>query len=217
MTARVILVDDHTMVREAIAAVIDATPDLTVVAQASTLAEAREALHQVAIHVAVIDVSLPDGDGLALVRSMREASPTVGLVVLTMHDDDGTLLRAQSAGASGLVLKSRTAGDVVERVRASLRAPTEFVADHLDEVSTRAALSGRPHLTPREQEVLDHLVAGQSIAAVAAQLFMSESTVKTHTSRLYDKLGAHNRAGAVVAAIRLGLVDPDAGPRRRTR
>lgn len=211
MSLRVLLVDDHAMLREAVAGAMATTPDLEVVAQSGTIREARDALLGTRIHAAVIDVSLPDGNGLTLVRRMRAASATVGIVVLTMHDDERTLEAAQEAGASALVLKQSSAVDVLDAVRQSVRHPGTFVAPalRLHEPQVAEPPEETVHLTVREHEVLRHLAAGASIATVAARLYMSESTVKTHTARLYGKLDAHNRAAAIMAAVRLGLVDPD--------
>ncbi len=217
MSLRVLLVDDHAMLREAVAGAMATTEDLEVVAQSSTIREARDALRGTRIHAAVIDVSLPDGNGLTLVRRMRAASPTVGIVVLTMHDDEATLEAAQEAGASALVLKQGSAVEVLEAVRQAVRHPGGFVGPvvRMREAQTRDSSEGAVHLTAREHEVLRHLAAGASIATVAARLYMSESTVKTHTARLYGKLGAHNRAAAIMSAVRLGLVDLD--PTRQAR
>ncbi|MEO7069401.1 MAG: response regulator transcription factor [Nostocoides sp.] len=211
MTLRVLLVDDHAMLREAVAGAMATTPDLEVVAQSASIREARDALLGTRIHAAVIDISLPDGNGLTLVRRMRAASPTVGIVVLTMHDDERTLEAAQESGASALVLKQGSAVDVIDAVRQSVRHPGVFVAPAIRarQPEDPDAADKLVHLTAREQEVLRLLAAGSSIATVAAKLYMSESTVKTHTARLYGKLEAHNRAAAIMAAVRLGLVDPD--------
>ncbi len=211
MSLRVLLVDDHAMLREAVAGAMATTPDMEVVAQSASIREARDALLGTRIHAAVIDVSLPDGNGLTLVRRMRVASPTVGIVVLTMHDDERTLQAAQEAGASALVLKQGSAVEVIEAVRQAVRHPGTFIAPAVRTREPQApeAPAETVHLTAREHEVLRHLAAGASIATVAARLYMSESTVKTHTARLYGKLDAHNRAAAIMAAVRLGLVDPD--------
>jgi DNA-binding NarL/FixJ family response regulator len=206
MTINVILVDDHTLVREAIARMISADPGLNVVGQAGSLGEARTLIAEVPAHVLVVDVSLPDGTGLNLVRAVRAASNRMGIVVLTMHSDDETLLEALDAGASSLVLKSGHADEVVTAVHRAHQSPTAFSAEGLVGALRRRDTSTRPSLTGRESEVLQRLVAGDSIATVAKSLYMSESTVKTHVSKVYDKLGVHNRAGAVMAAVRLGLV-----------
>jgi DNA-binding NarL/FixJ family response regulator len=163
--------------------------------------------------VLLVDVSLPDGSGLDLARATREHSATMGIVVLTMHNDDATLLGALDAGASALVLKSAASDEVINAVRRAAVAPDAFSANGLAAAMRRqqAAAAARPHLTPREAEVLQQLAAGGSVAQVARMLFMSESTVKTHIGKVYDKLGAKNRAAAIMAAVRLGLVKADSG------
>jgi DNA-binding NarL/FixJ family response regulator len=202
----VVLVDDHPLVRQAVAAMIGAQDGLDVLAEAGSIAEARTSLNPLP-DAAVIDVSLPDGSGLDLVREIRSRSTTIGLVVLTMHDDDDTVLSALDAGASGLVLKSAPSEEIVEAVRRAVAAPLNFSADALG----RALRSARnrpatPVLTPRESEVLQHLADGLSVGSIARKLYLSESTVKTHITKIYDKLGARNRASAVMAAIKQGLV-----------
>ena len=162
--------------------------------------------------VLVVDVTMPDGSGLTLARSARAANPALGIVVLTMHNDDDTLLEALDAGASALILKSSSADDVLDAIRRAASAPDAFTATGLGAALRRrdTVTAAKPMLTPRETEVLMRLVDGDSVALVARQLFMSESTVKTHVARVYEKLGAHNRASAIMAAVRLGFVKADA-------
>lgn len=206
MTTSVVVVDDHTLVREAICRMIDSEDDLSVVAQGGSVSEGRAILTRIPTQVLVCDVSMPDGNGLVLVRAARAATPRLGIVVLTMHNDDETLLEALDAGASALVLKSAAYDEVIGAVRRAANSPDAFTATGLAGALRRQASVDRPRLTPRETEVLERLVAGDSIAGAAKALYMSESTVKTHVSKLYDKLGAHNRASVVMAAMRLGLV-----------
>jgi DNA-binding NarL/FixJ family response regulator len=206
---RVMLVDDHQLVREAVGRAVDAEPDLDVVAHAGRLDEAAALLSLERPDVLVVDVSLPDGNGLELVRSARELLPTAGIVVLTMHGDDETLLRALEAGASALVLKSGSLDSVVDAVRRSATSPDVFAAAGLAAAMRRRNDTHQPRLTPRESEVLVLLKDGLSVGQVARRLFMSESTVKTHIAKIYDKLGATNRAQALMAAIRQGLVAAD--------
>jgi len=207
------MVDDHNLVRASIAALIDSEVDLVVVGQASSLAGGEALVAEGAADVLVVDVSMPDGSGLALARSARSAHPTLGIVVLTMCDDDDTLLGALDAGASALVLKSSSADDVLEAIRRAASAPDAFTATGLANALRRsnALATKKPILTPRESQVLMRLVEGDSVAQVAQQLFMSEATVKTHISRLYEKLGVHNRASALMSAVRLGLVTAKSG------
>jgi DNA-binding NarL/FixJ family response regulator len=206
---RVMLVDDHQLVRQAVARAVDGEPDLRVVAEAGTLREAGALVGLERPDVIVVDVSLPDGNGVELVRTARELLPSSGIVVLTMHSDDETLLHALEAGASALVLKSATLDSVVDAVRRSAAAPDVFAAAGLAAALRRRSEVQPTRLTPRESEVLVLLRDGLSVAQVARKLFMSESTVKTHIARIYDKLGANNRAQALMSAIRQGLVAAD--------
>jgi DNA-binding NarL/FixJ family response regulator len=211
MTIQVVIVDDHNLVREGIARLIDSEPDLAVKAQASSLAGGQALMTEGGSDVLVVDVTMPDGSGLTLARSARAADPELGIVVLTMHNDDDTLLEALDAGASALVLKSSSADEVLDAIRRAASAPDAFTATGLGAALRRrdTVAAAKPILTPRETEVLMRLVDGDSVATVAKQLFMSESTVKTHVARVYEKLGAHNRASAIMAAVRLGFVKPD--------
>lgn len=206
---RVMLVDDHQLVRQAVGRAVDSEPELNVVAQAGTLAEGLALAQLERPDVLVVDVTLPDGTGLELVRSARELLPASGIVVLTMHSDDDTLLRALEAGASALVLKSSTLDSVVDAVRRAAVAPEVFSAAGLAAAMRRRDSVDKPRLTPRETEVLALLKDGLSVGQVARSLYMSESTVKTHVAKIYDKLGATNRAQALMAAIRQGLVAAD--------
>ena len=214
MTIQVFIVDDHNLVREGIARLIDSEPDLAVRAQASSLAGGQALVAEGGADVLVVDVTMPDGSGLTLARAAREAYPDLGIVVLTMHNDDETLLEALDAGASALVLKSSSSDDVLDAIRRSANAPDAFTATGLGAALRRrdTMAAAKPVLTPRETEVLMRLVDGDSVATVAKQLYMSESTVKTHVARVYEKLGAHNRASAIMAAVRLGFVKMDESP-----
>jgi DNA-binding NarL/FixJ family response regulator len=208
----VALVDDHAVVREAVAGMLSAQEEITVIGQAGSLSEGMALVDRllttppVGRLVAVVDVTMPDGSGLALVRTARERSKDIGLVVLTMLNDDTTLLEALDAGASALVRKSAPSEQVISAVRRAAEMPGEFSASGLAEAMRRQADTPQTNLTAREAEVLRLLVEGSSVAQVGRQLFMSPSTVKTHIGKIYEKLGAHNRASAVIAAVRLGLV-----------
>ncbi len=212
MGLNVVLVDDHAVVREGVAAMLEAQDDITVVGQAGSLAEGQSLMARLLAGppngrlVAVIDVTMPDGSGLALVRSSRERSKDIGLVVLTMVNDDSTLLEALDAGASALVRKSAPSEQVISAVRRAAEMPLEFSASGLADAMRRRSESPTLTLTTRETEVLKLLVEGASVAQVGRQLFMSPSTVKTHIGKIYEKLGAHNRASVVIAAVRMGLL-----------
>lgn len=204
---RVILVDDHHLVRQAVGRAMDDEPDLEVVGQGGSVAEGLALVTRSGTDVFVVDVSLPDGSGLEVARAVRAASEETGIVVLTMHADDDTLLTALDAGASALVLKSASLDQVVDAVRRAALDPQVFAAAGLAAALRRRNSPDRPQLTPRQREVLVLLKDGLSVAQVAKTLYMSESTVKTHVAKMYDKLGANNRAQALMAAIKLGLLD----------
>lgn len=201
----VLLVDDHPLVRDGVAHLLR-DGGLDVIGEASSLAEGTRMAEVLKADVMVVDVSLGDGSGLDLVSHVRAKRPTMGIVVLTMHNDDETLLGALDAGASSLVLKTSTSDEVMTMVRRAASAPDSFAAVGLAEALRRRSNQVRPHLTARELEVLERLAVGDSVAGIAKRLYMSESTVKTHIAKLYSKLGAHNRASAVMAAIKRGFV-----------
>ena len=207
---RVLLADDHTVVAEGLKSLLEDTFDLVgVVHDGRALLEAVEILRP---DVVVTDISMPLLNGLDAIPQIRARHPDTKIVVLTMHNDDDTLLEALDAGASALILKSSSADDVLDAIRRAASAPDAFTATGLGAALLRrdTVTAAKPMLTPRETEVLMRLVDGDSVALVARQLFMSESTVKTHVARVYEKLGAHNRASAIMAAVRLGFVKADA-------
>jgi DNA-binding NarL/FixJ family response regulator len=205
----VLLVDDHALINEGLRRAFGATPDLEVVNDASTVSEALAMVRAHRPDVAVVDVNLGDGNGLDLCRQLRASFPTMGLVVLTMSDGDDYLFGALEAGASAYVLKTAPAEQVASAVRRAAVHPTSFTADDLGGAMRRRMQTPAVSLTVRENEILQLLSEGLSVALVAARLFISPSTAKTHMSKLYDKLGASNRTQAIMAAIRLGLVTPE--------
>ena len=204
---RVLLVDDHDLIREGLRRAFDRTGDLVVVAEAGNVQDATQALLDHEIDVLVTDLGLPDGQGLDLVRTARAASTTMGIVVLTMYSGDEQVIGAMEAGASAFVTKDASADEVVAAARHAASSPRSFTADDLAAVMARrmSAPTG-PRLSPRESEVLALLVDGLAVGQISKRLFISESTTKTHVAKIYDKLGASNRAQAVMAAVRLGLV-----------
>lgn len=213
--ARVILVDDHHLIREGLRRALDRAGDLEVVGEAGSVVEAEGLLSKLRPDVMVTDIRLPDGDGLALTARSRSAYPKLGIVVLSMYAGDEQVLAALDAGASSFIGKDAPTEDVVAAARRAVAAPRDFVAKDLEAVRQRRSASPtRTRLSPREREVLVLLADGLAIAEIAKKLFIGESTAKTHVAKIYDKLGAANRAQAVMAAVRLGLVDSSdlAGP-----
>jgi DNA-binding NarL/FixJ family response regulator len=205
-TATVVLVDDHDLIRQGLSRAFERQSDFTVAGEAGSVAEAAALTAAVNPDVVVTDVRLPDGTGLDLVRKLRESNPTLGLVVLTMYAGDEQLFAALEAGASAFVAKDAPAEDVVAAARHSLVAPRSFTAANLADAMRRRMEPRGPQLSPRELEVLGLLAEGLGVAAIARKLYVSESTAKTHISKIYEKLGAANRAQAIMKAVRTGLI-----------
>ncbi len=209
MSITILLVDDHALIRQGLRRAFEQTDDLTVVAEAASVDEALVMLRAHEPDVAVVDVNLGESSGIDLVRQVRIDRPTIGLVVLTMYDGDDHLFSALDAGASAFVRKSAPAEDVAAAVRQAAASPTAFSAADLGAAMRRRMTKATVQLTPRENEILQLLGQGLSVAQVASQLFISQSTTKTHMSKLYDKLGAANRTQTVMAAVRLGLLSAE--------
>jgi DNA-binding NarL/FixJ family response regulator len=206
---RIVLVDDHDLIRHGLRRAFERAADCEVVGEASTVADALRTIDADAPDVVIFDVRLPDGSGLDATRKVRERYPQLGIVVLTMYAGDEQLFGALEAGASAFVAKDAPAEDVVAAARHAAVSPRAFTAADLAEAMKRRLTPSGPKLSPREREVLALLADGLGIAAIAKQLFISESTTKTHVSKLYEKLGAANRAQALMTAMRTGLISSD--------
>ena len=208
MSTTVLLVDDHELIRQGLARAFERDADMTVIGQAGSVAEGISAWHSLQPDVVVTDLQLPDGHGLEVVRAIRETSDTTGVVVLTMHAGDDQIFAAMEAGASGFVGKDARATEVVSAAKHAAVAPRSFLCAGLSQAVMRRATSpAPPKLSGREAEVLALLADGLGTGEIASSLYMSESTAKTHITHIYQKLGAANRAQALVTAMRLGLLD----------
>ncbi|MBA2739039.1 MAG: response regulator transcription factor [Nocardioidaceae bacterium] len=206
MTTSVLLIDDHDLIRQGLRRAFERADDFTVAGEAANLGQGEQQVASLKPQVVVIDVRLPDGSGLDLVRKMRQHVAGLGIVVLTMYAGDEQLFAALDAGASAFVPKDAPADDVVSAARHAAVSPRSFTAPDLAEAMQRRLKPTGPQLSPREREVLDLLAEGLGVAAIARKLYISESTAKTHISKIYDKLGAANRAQAIMNAIRAGLI-----------
>ena len=206
MPTSVLLIDDHDLIRQGLSRAFERSPDFTVVGQAGTLAEGERMAHGLSPEVVVIDVRLPDGSGLDAARRLRERNEDMGIVVLTMYAGDEQLFAALEAGASAFVPKDAPSEDVVAAARHAAVSPRSFTAADLADAMRRRMQPTGPQLSPREKEVLNLLAEGLGVSAIARRLFISESTAKTHISKIYDKLGAANRAQAIMNALRAGLI-----------
>jgi len=210
---RVVLVDDHELIRTGLARAFERDPQMEVVGQAATVVQALAMYDALRPDVLVTDLQLPDGTGLDVIRAIRQQDETIGLVVLTMHSGDDQIFAAMAGGASAFVGKDAPSTEVVSAARHAAMSPRTFLSSGLaGAMIRRTTTPQRPRLSAREQEVLGLLADGHGTAGIAGQLYMSESTAKTHIARIYQKLGASNRAQALVTAMRLGLLSSTPSP-----
>lgn len=208
MSTTVLLVDDHELIRQGLARAFERDEDMQVVGQAGSVSEGLSVARDLSPDVIVTDLQLPDGLGLEIVREVRGRSDSVGLVVLTMHAGDDHIFAAMEAGASAFVGKDRKASEVVSAAKHAAVAPRTFLCTGLSAaMMRRASTPAAPRLSAREEEVLALLAEGLGTSDIAGRLYLSESTAKTHITHIYQKLGAANRAQALVTAMRMGLLD----------
>jgi DNA-binding NarL/FixJ family response regulator len=211
----VVLVDDHELIRQGLRRAFERTGDFTVVGEAGTVAAALSVVSEHTPDVVIFDVRLPDGSGLDAAKKVRDGNPTMGIVVLTMYAGDDQLFGALEAGASAFVPKDAPSDDVIAAARHAAVSPRAFTANDLAGAMQRRLSPTGPQLSPREKEVLGLLADGLGVAQISKQLYISESTTKTHISKLYEKLGAGNRAQALMTAMRLGLIANPRDPMAR--
>jgi len=210
MSIRIVVIDGHTLTRYGLSGLVAQHADLEIVAETWSAAEARRVIALTRPDVVTIDVSLPDGDGLQLARELRDRYANLGIVVLTSSGEDDVLFRALDTGASAFVAKTAPVDEVLGAIRHAAVAATSFTAAGLvDALARRRSTDGRFALSTREREMLQHLRDGRSVPAIARAMFVSQSTAKTYVARLYDKLGATNRAQALMTALRHGLIRYD--------
>jgi two-component system response regulator NreC len=213
MRTTIILADDHELVRKSIAALLRDEPDFDVVAECSN---GREALELVSRHrpsVAVIDVAMPELNGIEATRRLREISPETRVIVLSNYSDAAYVREMLAAGAVGYIVKSGVAQDLIQAVRRGTRKRV-YLSDAVSALVSSAGQSNgytEPHegtrkLSPREREVLQLIAEGRTSKEVAALLGISATTVKSHRNHIMEKLDIHDKAGLTRYAIRIGLI-----------
>ena len=211
MSIRILLVDDHDLIRQGLRRAFERDEEFAVVGEAASAADGYRLAQAHAPDVVVTDVRLPDGTGLDLARVLRAGSAELGIVILTMYAGDETLLSALESGASAFVSKDAPSADVVAAARHAAVSPRSFIARDLSAAVHRRKHPTGPALSEREREVLVLLSDGLGVAAIATGLYISQSTAKTHISKIYEKLGAANRAQAIMQALRAGLLTDNMG------
>ncbi|WBB61612.1 response regulator transcription factor [Streptomyces sp. WMMC500] len=215
--ARVLLADDHALVRRGIRLILDAEPDLTVVAEAGDGAEAVALVRDgaVGVDLAILDVAMPRLTGLQAARELSRVRPGLRILILTMHDNEQYFFESLKAGAAGYVPKSVADRDLVEACRAALRdepfiypgAETALIRRYLDRARQGDPLPARP-ITEREEEILKLVAEGHSSKEIGDLLVISAKTVERHRANLLQKLGMRDRLELTRYAIRVGLIEP---------
>jgi DNA-binding NarL/FixJ family response regulator len=213
---RILLVEDHASFRQTLAFVFDREPGFEVVAQAGSLAEARQVMDGLEVDLGVMDLSLPDGEGIELIKDLREANPHFAALVLTASLDQAEHARAVESGAAGILHKSAGVDEIMEATRRlgegeTLLSQEELIAllrlagqSREEEREARASIE---QITPREKEVLQALAEGLTNKEIAAKLHVSVDTERTHMMNILNKLGVHSRLQALLFAARHGLVE----------
>jgi DNA-binding NarL/FixJ family response regulator len=201
---RILIADDHALVREGLAAVIAREPDIAVVAQARNGREAVELFRQERPDVGLCDLKMPELDGVEVITAIRREFPRAALVVLTTYDRDEDVFRCLRAGAQGYLLKDAEPEEVLAAIRAAHRGEKYIAPEIALKLAEHVTFTD---LTARELDVLRELAAGKSNREVGATLFISEGTVKVHVNNILGKLGVSDRTQAVTTALKRGLVE----------
>lgn len=212
---RVLLVEDHQLLGDALSALLRWEPDMEIVGVAGTVADAR-VMSRDRLDVVLMDYRLPDGTGAEATRAVKARWPGARVVMVTAITDDETVLEAIQAGADGYVTKDRAAEDVVKAVRAAHAGETLLPRSVIVEIARRVATARErgderapvESLTPRELEVLRALTAGRSTPEICEQLFIAPNTLRTHVQNIMSKLHVHSKLEAVAFALRHRLVEP---------
>ena len=203
---RVLVADDHFVVRAGLVTVVDSEPDMTVIAQAVNGKQAVELFRQHRPDVVLMDLRMPEMNGVEAIHAILKEFPDSRIIILTSYDGDEDIYRALQAGARAYILKDMVGDEVIDAIRAAhagqRRIPPEIAARLAERMP-------RSELTPRELEVLHLIVKGKSNKDIAAALFVTEGTVKIHVNNLLGKLGVSDRTQAATAAIQRGIVHLD--------
>jgi DNA-binding NarL/FixJ family response regulator len=215
MPTRILLADDHHLVRRGVRLILDSEPDLTVVAEAGDGAEAIEAARTHHPDLAILDIAMPRLTGLQAARELSRTQPELRIIMLTMYDNEQYFFEALAAGASGYVLKSVADRDLVEACRATMRgepflypgAVNALIRNYLDRVREGQPPPARA-ITDREEEILKLVAEGHTSQEIADLLVISVKTVERHRANLLQKLGLKDRLELTRYAIRVGLIEP---------
>ncbi|GAA4930070.1 response regulator [Actinoplanes utahensis] len=203
---RILLVDDHPVVRMGLRGMLDAEPDLTVIGEASSGVEGVAVAVAERPDIVLMDLRMPGGDGVEATGRILASAPGVRVMVLTTYESDRDILRAIEAGASGYLLKDASPAELADAVRAAARGETVLAPSVASTLVRQVRSPAPPALSARETEVLRLVSGGMTNAEIGKRLFISEATVKTHLLRVFNKLDVADRTAAVTTAMRHGLL-----------
>lgn len=212
MTVRVVIADDHPMVRSGLRNMLDSARDIQVVAEAATGADAVHAAGEHNPDVVLMDLRMPDLDGVAATAEIHRRYPSVHVLVVTTYDSDADILAAIDAGATGYLLKDARRDDLYAAVRSAARGETTLAPKVASRLLDQMRGADTAALTRREIEVLQHVAAGRRNRDIARQLHIGEATVKSHLLHIFDKLGVDDRTHAVTVALERGILRLDQQP-----
>jgi DNA-binding NarL/FixJ family response regulator len=211
-TIRVLIADDHAVYRWGLRTLLDSEADMEVVGEAATGKEAVERAAEVRPDIILMDIQMPGINGIDATRRIIEANQEIGVVILTMYEDDDSVFSAMRAGARGYVLKGAPPSEILKVLRAVAEGEAHFgpeiarrLVDFFSSPKVASPEEAFPELTSRERDILDLIAEGRTNAEIAARLFVSPNTVRNHISHIFAKLQVADRAEAIVRAIEAGL------------
>jgi two-component system, NarL family, response regulator NreC len=211
---RILLADDHTVMRRGLRLLLESQPEFSVVAEASDGRQAVQQAEETQPDVVVMDIAMPNLSGIEAAQRIATALPNTSIVILSMHYDEGYVLRALKVGAKGYLLKDSAEGDLIEAIKVVHQGRTFFspeitrmlVADYVQEIRTRGAEDSYDLLTSREREILQLLAERKSNKEIAQALNLSPYTVETHRKNLHEKLNLHSLAELILYAVRKRII-----------
>ena len=206
MTIRLVIADDHLVVRTGLRAMLGAEPDIDVIGEATTGAQAIDLADRLRPDVVLMDLRMPEVDGVAATARIREQHPEVHVLVLTTYDTDADILKAIEAGATGYLLKDATRDELFRAVRAAATGASVLAPAVASRLMDRQRTPRHEALSAREIEILEHVARGRTNKEIAAALFVSDATVKTHLLHIFAKLDVQDRTQAVTVALDRGIL-----------
>ncbi|MCJ7535412.1 MAG: response regulator transcription factor [Anaerolineales bacterium] len=206
---RLVIVDDHPVVRDGLRGMLESQPDFEIVGEASDGSAAVRLAESLVPDIVLMDLRMPVMDGVTALREIKTHNPQVQVLVLTTYDSDADILPAIEAGASGYLLKDSSRGELFAGIRAAARGETVLAPAVAARLVGRMRAPGEEQLSSREVEVLQLVAEGESNSEIASHLHISQATVKSHLVHIFGKLGVSDRTAAVTAALRRGILRLD--------